>query len=161
MTIFPTERRADRDQPPRFYVAGRLENAEEVKAIIERLTRWGWVCTYDWTTHGNVRAECEDDVTDEIRAQAHATCRNEVRGVRRADIVIMLLPAGRGAHVELGIALATRARLILAAPCAELLGYTTASTPFYHARHAEHVIGGAREVIIHLDGEDEDQEWTP
>ena len=37
----------------------------------------------------------------------------ESQGILDSDVVIILLPAGRGAHIELGMALALNKRIIL------------------------------------------------
>lgn len=33
----------------KFYIASRLENAEQVRQLKTILESWGWVHTYDWT----------------------------------------------------------------------------------------------------------------
>ena len=137
--------------PPRFYVAGRLENAAEVTRLVQRLEAWGWECTYNWAAVGNVRGT--DDAAPE---RVRATCQAECRAVVTADVVIFLLPGGRGTHVELGLALASynRPRIVLVADDADVFGYTEKTTPFYHAKRCEHVVGGVDRVIAHLDGDD-------
>lgn len=82
----------------KFYIASRLENAEQVKCVAHVLKTWGWEHTYDWTSHGSVQMEGEA----RIREVAH----NEMQGVADADVVIVLLPGGRGTHAELGAAIA-------------------------------------------------------
>lgn len=136
--------------PLRFYAASRLENAAEVSRLVHRLTGWGWDCTYDWTAHGNVRDGA--DAAERVRE----VCGLEIRGVVRADLVIFLLPGGRGMHTEIGLAIESRnqPRMILAAPAdSGLLGFTEATSVFYHCRRAEHVAGGVDEVLAHLEGE--------
>lgn len=135
----------------RFYVATRIENAAAARRLIEQLEAWDWRCTYDWTSHGSVRG----DDTPEVRRTLRQVCAAEVRGVREADIVIALLPAGRGAHVELGIAIGhhRRPRIIVAATDESLIGTTEATTVFYHHPRIEHVVGGVDEVVAYLDGE--------
>lgn len=124
----------------RFYVATRIENAAAARRLIEQLEAWDWRCTYDWTSHVSVLRQ---------------VCAAEVRGVREADIVIVLLPAGRGAHVELGIAIGhhRRPRIIVAAVDESLIGTTKAASIFYHHPRIEHVVGGVDEVVAYLDGE--------
>lgn len=82
----------------KFYIASRLENAEQVKQIAAVFKASGWVHTYDWTEHGSVQCEGEE----RIREVAEA----EMKGVKDADVVIVLLPGGRGTHAELGAAIA-------------------------------------------------------
>lgn len=95
-----------------FYIASRLENAAQVSQVAAALVARGHVHTYDWTTHGSVQ-HCG---TDRIREVAGL----ELRGVVDADVVIVLLPGGRGTHAELGIALGAGGKRIYI--CAEELG---------------------------------------
>jgi hypothetical protein len=83
--------------PVRFYIASKLENAAAVRALASRLVSFGWTWTYDWTAHGSV----QDSGPERIREVAVA----EAVGVTSADLVIVLLPGGRGTHAELGIAI--------------------------------------------------------
>lgn len=80
----------------KFYIASKLENAENVKRLAKVLKAFGWIHTYDWTKHGSVQKEGEQRIK-EVAAM-------ELNGVRNADVVIVLLPGGRGTHAELGAA---------------------------------------------------------
>lgn len=81
----------------RVYIATRLENHRDHNRLRDLLAERGIGLTYDWTTHGPVWR----DGPDRIRAVAQA----EALGVTSADLVIVLLPGGRGTHAELGIAI--------------------------------------------------------
>lgn len=82
----------------KFYIASKLENVNDVRALKVLLESWGWTHSYDWTVHGSVqRAGCQV-----IRDVAAA----EAQGVADADVVIVLLPGGRGTHVEIGMGIA-------------------------------------------------------
>ena len=85
-----------------FYIASRLENVGRVRELKRILEAAGHVHTYDWTVHGSV----QDAGLDAIREVA----RREALGVLSADVVIVLLPGGRGTHTELGIAIADAIR---------------------------------------------------
>jgi nucleoside 2-deoxyribosyltransferase len=96
----------------RFYIASGLPNAESVRDLRDLLVRAGHVHTYDWTEHGSV---------------AHGgpslmckTAECELHGVLTADVVIVLLPGGRGTHVEMGAALASGKRVLLVGDAARL-----------------------------------------
>lgn len=82
----------------KFYIASRLENAEQVRCLAKILKMWGWEHTYDWTEHGSVQTEGETRIRE--------VAQKEIQGVKDADVVIVLLPGGRGTHVELGAAIA-------------------------------------------------------
>ena len=87
-----------------FYIASRLENAARVRELAEVLKSWGWQQTYDWTSHGMVLGEKDD---------LQRVAAEELAGVIRAQIVIVLLPGGRGTHTELGLALGYRKKIVL------------------------------------------------
>lgn len=79
-----------------FYIASKLENAERVRELAEQLEQFGWKCTYKWYEHGMVL----------YKEDLQAAAAEELSGIIRADLFVMLFPAGRGSHVELGFALA-------------------------------------------------------
>lgn len=81
----------------KVYIASGLGNAGEAQAVAEALKLDGWEVTYAWWEHGSVQA----DGPEKIREVAVA----EVNGVCQADLVVAVLPGGRGTHVEIGIAL--------------------------------------------------------
>ncbi len=81
-----------------YYIASSLENAPTVQKLAAKLNAQGWTQTYDWTTHGGVQGLNTEQMAE--------IAKNEIQGVRDADIVIVLLPGGRGTHVELGAAIA-------------------------------------------------------
>lgn len=91
----------------RFYIATGLVNAEHARKAAEVLRRNGHEQTYDWTTHGDIRHEGAERMSE--------VAFNELRAVRDAELVVALLPGGQGTHTELGVALATRSnkRIIL------------------------------------------------
>ncbi len=100
---------------PHYYIASGLENFERVRALKRVLDEAGWRHTYDWTVHGSVQRE---------PGRLAEVAKYEVSGVFRADVVIVLLPGGRGTHVELGIALGTAATV---EPTPRIVIYTPAS----------------------------------
>jgi len=88
-----------------FYIASKLENAENVKRIANILKARGWEHTYDWTVHGSVQ-KCGEKRLEDV-------AEKEIDGVRRAEIVIILLPGGRGTHAELGAAIISGKRIFI------------------------------------------------
>lgn len=89
----------------KYYIATSLENHAQHNALRDDLHKYGYTCTYDWTTHGSVQDQGEQKI--------HEVCMLEVSGVAEADVVIVLLPGGRGTHVELGLALGMNKSVIL------------------------------------------------
>ena len=129
------------------YVATRLENADEARAIAGALEAHGWRCAYEWWRHGSV----QDDGPVRIREVAIA----EMQAVARADLVIVRLPGGRGTHVELGIALGHMLgrgvglkRLIVSAPTE--IGFGDAEgreCAFYRHPLAERHVGTVDDLV--------------
>lgn len=80
-----------------YYIASGLPNFEAVRALKSILDEAGWEHTYDWTVHGSVQTEGA--------ARLAEVAAEESYGVVMADVVIVLLPGGRGTHTELGMAI--------------------------------------------------------
>nr|WP_255647915.1 nucleoside 2-deoxyribosyltransferase [Pseudalkalibacillus hwajinpoensis] len=78
-----------------FYIASSFQNKQHVQVIATELKNRGYKLTYDWTK--NEKAVTLDDLASIGEA--------ELEAVKKADFLIVLLPGGKGAHVELGIAL--------------------------------------------------------
>jgi ABC-type antimicrobial peptide transport system ATPase subunit len=66
-------------------------------------TQLGWEQTYDWTQ--NERAETIETLKD--------IGIKEYEGVLNSDVVIIILPGGKGCHTEMGIALGSQKHIVL------------------------------------------------
>ena len=107
----------------KIYIASKLENYEQVRYVRDFLARFGHTLTYDWTLHGSIKETTEQDLTD---------CANaELQGVRDADIVLVLLPGGRGTHAELGMAIALNKPVYIWSATHELFTLTDKTCAFY------------------------------
>lgn len=120
-----------------FYIASKLENAPRVRDLRDHLLAAGWEITYDWTVHGSVRGP------DMPRERIADVADREVNGVLDADVLIVLLPGGRGTHTELGVALAFEIgddfRVVLWSATPDVdFGTTEATSAFYHHPGVEH-----------------------
>lgn len=82
---------------PAVYIATRLENAANARLLAGFVEGLNWSVTYQWWEHGSVQR----DGFERMREVA----RDELEGVLDAHVLIVLLPGGRGTHVELGAAL--------------------------------------------------------
>ena len=91
-----------------FYLASGLENASQVSAVAARLRAAGWQQTYDWTVHGSVAGTGARRIAEVAAAES--------KGVMEADVVVVLLPGGRGTHVELGMAVGRGIPVVLYHP---------------------------------------------
>jgi hypothetical protein len=83
----------------KFYIATGLENVAAQQALKLELEALGHKCTYDWSPHAPASVKLNPE---QIREAAAA----EAQGVREAELMIVLLPGGRGTHAELGMAIA-------------------------------------------------------
>lgn len=100
----------ERETRMKFYIGSGLKNSRLVQYYAGILKQNGWQQTYDWTVHVG-----EDVSVKDIRGYAEA----EKQGIADSDVVILLLPAGRGTHVELGMALAWDKKVYLCASSPE------------------------------------------
>lgn len=117
----------------KFYIASRLENADMVKKLALALKSWGMKHTYDWTAHGSVQCEGPERLTE--------VAELELQGVKDADIVIVLLPGGRGTHCELGIANALNKKVFLWAETDEMFLQNDRTCAFYWNSNVERIVG--------------------
>jgi nucleoside 2-deoxyribosyltransferase len=106
---------------PKFYLATRIDRAAQAETLLEALKSRGWERTFTWTGEDNAGAE-------EYPELAVA----ELAGVREADVLIVLLPGGRGTHVEIGAALALGKPVILHAPDQQTLNSPYPCVFHYH-----------------------------
>lgn len=96
----------------RFYIASSLSNAENVTKLAAALKAEGHIHTYNWCEHGHVFKD--DNTREQNEAIMQETAEKESEGVASADVVIVLMPGGKGTHVELGMALALHIPVIIA-----------------------------------------------
>jgi nucleoside 2-deoxyribosyltransferase len=105
----------------RFYLSTQKDRASQAEALLEALKAEGWERTFDWVGQGNIGPDRYAD-----------TATAELQGVREADVVIVLLPGGRGTHVEIGAALALGKPVILHSPDRETLDTPYPCVFHYH-----------------------------
>lgn len=83
----------------KFYVAASLRDEKIVKAVYGELRLRGHAVTYDWVATETKGAEWTSERRREVAAA-------EMQGVRDCDALVFITPGGRGAHCELGGAIA-------------------------------------------------------
>jgi nucleoside 2-deoxyribosyltransferase len=86
----------------RFFLSTRKDRSAEADALSAGLKVRGWERTFAWTGEDG-----ESSVGNAAIAVA------ELKGVREADVLVVLLPGGYGTHVEIGAALALGKPVIL------------------------------------------------
>ncbi|SDN08472.1 hypothetical protein SAMN04488137_3434 [Fictibacillus solisalsi] len=90
----------------KFYVASSFKNIDKVRRVSKMLKSRGYILTYDWTQ--NERAS----TLEELKLIGH----QEKNAVTEADFIVVLLPAGKGSHIEFGIALGLNKELFFIHP---------------------------------------------
>ncbi len=106
----------------KFYLASSLDNIFNARKVANYLIWKGWECTYEWMSHGPV--ENNDDL---IQVSKH-----ELNGVCSTDVMFVLLPGGRGTHIEFGCALGLGKPVIILTPNQDLLFHDMRPCSFYH-----------------------------
>jgi nucleoside 2-deoxyribosyltransferase len=111
-----------------YYIATTLSNHKAHNILRDLLEKKGHKITYDWTL--TLNAEERNGLSmDDMRT----LCDKEMNGVNAADAVIVLLPGGKGTHVELGIGLANYAEIFIFSENIENFEACKKGCPFYHA----------------------------
>ena len=106
-----------------YTVIGKTRNQENVRRLIAGIRLKGKTC-YDFTAKPadplNPTAPAEDQMrvleshTDFFNDPVHKVhFETDLHGLRNAQIVVLLLPAGTSAHIEAGIAFGLGKKLIL------------------------------------------------
>lgn len=124
----------------KFYIASSFKNIELVRYVSENLKNRGYIHTYDWTVNENVTTLEELKIIGE----------KEKTAVIEADFVVVILPAGKGSHIELGIAIGNRKNIYLYSPNKEIDNIETTST-FYHLPEIEKYFGTLDELVEIID----------
>ncbi len=120
----------------KFYIASSFINIDKVREVSNLLKDKGFVQTYDWTQ--NDRAASLTDLKE--------IGEKELSAVLRADFLIILLPAGKGSHIEFGIGLGQGKKIYLFSENDYIDNFETTST-FYHLDNVEKVIGTVEELV--------------
>lgn len=120
----------------KFYIASSFSNKQAVRQVSEELKSKGFVHTYDWTK--NERASSFEQLSKVGNFEKDA--------VMEADFMIILLPAGKGSHIEFGIALGQGKPIYLYSSDEEVNNFDTTST-FYHLPQVKIVVGTINNLI--------------
>ncbi len=88
----------------KFYIGSGLKNYKLVNYYAKILKENGLEETYNWVKN------IKNDIT---KKNLEKYAKEETQAIVNSDIIIILLPAGRGTHVELGMALALNKKIFL------------------------------------------------
>ena len=121
----------------KFYIGSGMKNCELVNYYSKILKDNGWEQTYDWVKNVSGDVSLEDMIK-------YATL--ESQGIVDSDVVIILLPAGRGAHIELGMAMALNKKVFLCSITKEEFSIEN-TVAFYELSKVVKLVGTADENI--------------
>lgn len=139
ITIMMKEKELVEESLVKFYIASSLQNKENVQYVAAHLKAYGFIHTYDWTQNEGV------DTAEKLKVIGEA----ERKGVEKADILVLLLPGGKGTHVELGMALAQYKRVYLYSPNEDINDFSNTST-FYFLDEVKPFVGSLDDFIKNL-----------
>ncbi|SFA85726.1 MULTISPECIES: group-specific protein [unclassified Bacillus (in: firmicutes)] len=114
----------------KYYIASSFANIQAVREVAGKLNRHGWVQTYDWTQKNRA----------ETLVELRRIGEDEKRSVMDCDFLIVLTPAGKGSHIEFGIALGLGIPVYLYSNGTDILDLETTST-FYHVHGVKTFVG--------------------
>lgn len=104
-----------------YYIASSLSNAARVNQIEslikDKLKNPTW--SYDWTVHTTKHETL--GIPDSDPETKRRVAEDEVYGVKLADVLIVIMPGGRGTHFEMGLAFALGKRIVILNEVDELI----------------------------------------
>lgn len=124
----------------KFYVGSGMKNCELVNYYAKILKENGWNQTYNWVENVNADVSIED-MTEYAKLES--------KGIVDSDVVVILLPAGRGAHIELGMALALNKKIFLCSATKDEFSIEN-TVAFYRIPSIVQLVGTADENIKNI-----------
>lgn len=121
----------------KFYIGSGMKNCDLVNTYANLLKENGWKQTYDWVKN----------ISNDIRKEdmiKYATL--ESQGIIDADVVIILLPGGRGSHIELGMALALNKKIFLCSATEEDFNILN-TVAFYELPKITQLVGNVEDNV--------------
>ena len=122
----------------KFYIGSGFKNVDRVRDLSNELKKLGW--TYNWA---------EVEVGSETREELVTYSRLELAAIEDSDIVIIILPAGRGTHIEMGYAMALGKRIVLYTSDEEEFSLDN-TVNFYQIPEIEKIVGDKETLIKRL-----------
>ena len=121
----------------KFYIGSGMKNCELVNYYAKILEENEWKHTYNWAKNING----DETIKDLIEYS-----KLEQQGIIDSDVVIILLPAGRGTHIELGMALALNKKIFLCSETKEEFNIKN-TVNFYQLPNIVRLVGTADENL--------------
>ncbi|MBC9873462.1 nucleoside 2-deoxyribosyltransferase [Macrococcoides bohemicum] len=123
----------------KYYIASSFANKEIVNLTIKSLNNLGFINTYNWTLNE--------------KADNNLKLKNigieELNAVKDADILIAILPGGKGTHIEMGIAIGFNKPVLIAYFNKELISVDNSAT-FYHLDNVKHILVTEENIVDKL-----------
>ncbi len=121
----------------KFYIGSGMKNCDLVNTYANLLKENGWKQTYDWVKN----------ISNDIRKEDMIKYASlESQGVADADVVIMLLPGGRGSHIELGMALTLNKKIFLCSATEENFNILN-TVAFYELPKITQLVGNVEDNV--------------
>ena len=121
----------------KFYIGSGFKNCDLVNYYSKALEEKGWKHTYNWA---------KDIKSDETIEDLIEYAELEKKGIIDSDVVIILLPAGRWTHIELGMALALNKKIYLCSSDGKDFEIEN-TVNFYQLPNMIRLIGNADNII--------------
>lgn len=96
-----------------FYIAASLADRAAAEQLAGALVMRGHAITYLWWEQRDLRTIFADASPLQAAAALAARSNAEIESIRRADLLVAILPGGVGTHVEIGVALGMGKPVIL------------------------------------------------
>jgi len=108
----------------KYYIATSLKRFKDHNLIRDELNKLGHIITYDWSIHGsvkNISLKRLKEVGEEM-----------INAIKEADFIVVMIPGGKGTHVELGTAIAYNKPIFLHTLDPNLLQLGDQTSAFYY-----------------------------
>jgi hypothetical protein len=108
----------------KYYIATSLSRVTAHNLVRDALMKFGHAICYDWTLHGSVKSVSFERLRE--------VAIYELNAVSEADFVVVLLPGGKGTHLELGFAMGNNKKIFLHNEDSSLFELGPQTNAFYH-----------------------------
>ncbi|WP_409294653.1 group-specific protein [Peribacillus sp. SCS-26] len=123
----------------KFYIASSFNNIGLVRELARELRADSHIHTYDWTKNSPADSFAELKRIGEEEKQA----------VWESDVFILILPGGKGSHIELGMAIGQGKQIWLYSPDDASFSPENSST-FYHLSEVQCYTGTFADFTQHI-----------